>query len=279
MSDEPGRLLASTARWIAGVRARESLRENRLFNDPWASILAGEAGKEWAEHQSGDDGVSIAIRTRFFDEFLQRVTGQYAIRQVVLMAAGLDTRAFRLPWPEQTRLFELDQPAIFAYKEPLLSAAGAQPTCERKTIGVDLTGSWNDLLIDGGFDLRQPSAWLLEGFLVYIPVDGVMRILNGITDLATPGSWIGFDAVNHAMLTSQWTRQWVETLANAGTPWITTMDEPEDFLPKQSWDVSITQFGEKDAHYGRWPYPVLPRGVPDMPRSCLVTAQKKEQYG
>src|SRR5215831_20798496 len=120
-------LLGSTARWTAGVRARESLREDRLFSDPWAAALAGVEGQEWAEYRSGDDGVSIAIRTRFFDDFLQHVTGEYAIRQIVLMAAGLDTRAFRLSWPEQTRLFELDQPQVLQYKERILRSAGAQP--------------------------------------------------------------------------------------------------------------------------------------------------------
>jgi methyltransferase (TIGR00027 family) len=276
MSDESGQSLAATARWTAGVRARESLRADRLFNDPWAAILAAEAGKEWAEHQSGDDGVSIAIRTRFFDDFLQRVTNQYAIRQVVLMAAGLDTRAFRLPWPQGTWLFELDRPLTFAYKEPILSSAGAQPTCERRIIGVDLTEPWKDVLIESGFDPRQPSAWLLEGFFVYIPAEGVTRILAEITGLATPGSWIGFDAVNRAMLTSPWTRSWVETLGRAGAPWISPMDNPEALLAKLGWNASLTQGGEKDAHFGRWPYPVMPRGVPDMPRSWFVTAQKKE---
>jgi methyltransferase (TIGR00027 family) len=268
-------VLGSTARWTAGVRAKESLREDRLFNDPWAAALAGKEGQEWAEYRSGDNGVSITLRTRFFDDFLQRVTNVYAIRQIVLMAAGLDTRAFRLSWPEQTWLFELDQPQVLEYKEQVLSSAGAQPTSKRHTIAVDLTGPWTETLMKIGLDPQQPSAWLLEGFLEYLPNESITRILDDITSLAAPGSWLGFDVINSAMLTSKWTRQWVETLANSGTPWLGTMDNPEEFLATRGWKSTLTQAGEKDANYGRWPYPVLPHSLPDIPRNWFVTAQKQ----
>ncbi len=277
MSDKAtcNNVLGSTARWTAGVRAKESLREDCLFNDPWAAALAGKEGKEWAEHRSGDNGVSIAVRTRFFDDFLQRVTNEHMIRQVVLMAAGLDTRAFRLTWPEQTQLFELDQPQVLKYKEQILGSAGAQPTCKRHTIAVDLTDPWTETLIMTGFDPQQPSAWLLEGFLLYLPNESVTHILDDITSLATSGSWIGFDIINSAMLTYKWTRQWVEKLVDSGVPWIGTMDDPEVFLAWRGWKATLTQTGEKDANYGRWPYPVIPRTIPDTPRNWFVTAQKQ----
>ncbi len=120
-------LLASTARWTAAVRAQESAREDRLFNDPWAAALAGPEGAAWIEHRPPGSTVPIALRTRFFDDFVQRIAAQDGIRQIVLMAAGLDTRAFRLPWPERTRLFELDQFTVLKYKDQVLAAAGAQP--------------------------------------------------------------------------------------------------------------------------------------------------------
>ncbi len=268
-------ILGTTARWTAGVRARESLREDHLFHDRWAADLAGKEGMEWAEHRSGDNGVSITVRTRFFDDFLQRVTGQEAIRQVVLMAAGLDTRAYRLTWPEQTRIYELDQPQVLAYKEQVLTTAGAHPTCERKTIAVDLTAPWKESLLMAGFQVSHPCAWLLEGFLFYLPQEQIARLLDDITSLAASGSWVGFDIINHAILTSPWTRPWVEALARAGTPWIGAMDDPEAELSARGWQTTLTQFGEDEAHYGRWPYPVMPRTLPDMPRTWLVTAQKK----
>ncbi len=270
----PNHKLGLTARWTAGARAQESLREDRLFHDPWAATLAGQQGEEWVEHRSGDNGLSIVIRTRFFDDFLQRVTGQYAIRQVVLMAAGLDTRAFRLTWPEQTRIFELDQPQVLKDKEQVLTAAGAQSTCERKTLPINLINSWSESLPQAGFHSSQPSVWLLEGFLVYLREENITRILDEITHLASPGSWIGFDTINHTMLTSPWTRQWIEALTNAGTPWIGTLDDPEAFLAERGWKTTLTQTGEKEANYDRWPYPAIPQTLPDMPRYWFVTAQK-----
>lgn len=270
----PDHLLGSTARWTAGVRARESMREDRLFNDPWAAALAGQEGAEWVEHRSGDNGLSITLRTRFFDDFLQRVTDQHALRQVVLLAAGLDTRAFRLNWPNQTRLFELDQPHVLRYKEQILTAASAQPTCERKTIEVDLTGPWQETLLKNGFDAQQPAAWLLEGFLFYLPFESITHILDEVTHLAAPASWIGFDIINSTMLTSPWTRQWVETLANSGTPWIGTMDDPEAFLAMRGWQATLFQLGEAEANYGRWPYPAMPHTIANMPRNWFVIAQK-----
>jgi len=266
--------LGVTARHTAAARAQESQRPNRLFNDRWAEQLAGREGKEWVEHQSIDSGISIIVRTRFFDDFLKRVTESSSLRQVVLLAAGLDTRAYRLPWPDHTRLFELDQPQVLEYKEQVLTEAGAQPLCERKVIAADLTTSWSEPLLQAGFQPQQPSAWLLEGLLLYLPQATIMHLLNEITSLAAPGSWLGFDIVNHAMLTSTFTRQWIESLAKAGTPWMSAMDDPEADLSARGWQVQLSQAGEADAHYGRWPYPAIPRTLPDMPRHWLVTAHK-----
>ncbi len=267
-------LLGLTARWTAGARARESRREDRLFNDRWADLLASKEGQEWVEHQSADHGTSIIVRTRFFDDFLGRVTGKPPIRQVVLLAAGLDTRAFRLTWPEHTRLFELDQPQVLEYKEQMLNSAGAQPTCERKTIPLDLTTSWREALLQADFHAQQPSVWLLEGLLQYLPGEHITHLLDEITSLASSGSWIGFDIINHAMLTSTFTQPLVSSLAKAGTPWIGTMDDPEADLAARGWQARLSQPGEAEANYGRWPYPVIPRTLPEMPRHWLATAQK-----
>src|SRR5262245_11147134 len=112
-------LLGLTARHTAAARARESQREDHLFNDPWAERLAGPEGKAWVEQQSFDSGITIIVRTRFFDDFLMRVSAASSLRQVVLLAAGLDTRAYRLPWPNHTHLFEVDQPQVLEYKEQI----------------------------------------------------------------------------------------------------------------------------------------------------------------
>ncbi len=267
-------LLGATARWTAAVRAKESAREDRLFYDPWAAALAGKEGEAWIKARSEDSVVPIALRTRFFDDALQHMALQDAIRQVVLMAAGLDTRAFRLSWPAGTRLFELDQPPVLKYKEQILRSAGAQPACERQMVEVDLTAPWQERLIQAGFDPGRSSGWLLEGFLFYLPGESLTRILDEATDLAAPGSWLGFDIVNSITLTSPWTRQWIEMQANSGAPWIGTLDDPEGFLAARGWQASLTLPGEEGANFGRWPYPVIPRTMPDMPRNWYVIARR-----
>ncbi|MBN1220539.1 MAG: SAM-dependent methyltransferase [Anaerolineae bacterium] len=271
-------LLGFTARWTASVRALESQREGCLFNDPWAAALAGQEGEAWMEHRPPDSVIPIIIRTRYFDDFLQRITSQEKVRQVVLMAAGLDTRAFRLSWPEQTRLFELDQASMLAYKDQLLRP-GDHPNCERQAIGVDLTASWKEALLKCGFDPHCSSVWLLEGFLFYLSNENLTRILDEVTSLTARGSWLGFDIMNSAMLTSPLTQKWIEMQADAGAPWIGTMDDPVEFLDIRGWQATLTQAGADDANYGRWPFPVIPVNMPDMPHNWYVTAQKVKGKG
>jgi methyltransferase (TIGR00027 family) len=273
------KLLASTACWTAAVRAHESERADHLFHDPWAALLAGQADQIWLDRVppgiSKASDVGMVIRTKFFDDFLLRATTEHQIRQVVIVAAGMDTRSFRLIWPEGTRLFELDQPELLAQKEQLLSSAGASPTCWRQAIGADLRGPWADTLCQTCFDPLQSSVWLLEGFLQYLPNAHVSHLLDEITTLSAAESWLGFDTVNHDMMTSTWTRSWVEFLEQSGVPWLSTMDEPEAVLAELGWAATVTQFGEESANFGRWSYPVLPRSVPGVPRSLLVTATRR----
>lgn len=268
------RSLGATARWTAAVRAVESARADRLFEDPWAAALAGEAGTTWAAQRPPESLIPITLRTRFFDDFLQRITTQNAIRQVVLMAAGLDTRAYRLNWPPDIRLFELDQPAVLEHKEQVLQSAGAWPRCTRLAIPVDLTGPWRAPLLQAGFDPHQPAGWLLEGFLFYISTEALTCLLDEVSHLAAPASWLGFDIINRSMLSSSLTRPWIEMQAKAGAPWTGTLDDPQGFLDARGWQASLTQAGAPDAHHGRWPFPVIPTQMPGMPHNWFVTAEK-----
>jgi methyltransferase (TIGR00027 family) len=266
--------LASTAHWTAAVRAREHVRPDRLIDDPWAAALAGQEGAEWIAQRSEGSTIPIVLRTRYFDDFLQRITQRDSIRQVVLLAAGLDTRAFRLAWPAGVQLFELDQPAVSQHKEQVLFAVGAQPACTRRMIEIDLSGPWPAALVDAGFDPRQSSGWLLEGFLFYLPNDRVTRLLDQVTSLAAPGSWLGFDIVNAITLTFPLTRPWVEMQAQAGAPWLGTMEDPVGFLAERGWQATLSQAGQPDAHHGRWMLPVIPTTQPNIPHNWFVTAQK-----
>jgi len=241
--------LILTACWIAAVRARESEHADRLFHDPWAAGLAGEEGTAWRQRMTGgkdENEVGLAIRTRFFDDFLLEVTRQHAVCQVVIAAAGMDTRAFRLTWPPHTRLFELDLPPIFVRKEPLLATAVAVPTCQRHVVSVDLSdASWVDAVHQAGFDPGQRMVWLLEGLLFYLPAEVVTSLFERITALSVLGSWLGCELKNTAMLTSPHTRSWIELLAREGAAWISSIDEPEAFLAARGWRARVDEPGEE----------------------------------
>jgi methyltransferase (TIGR00027 family) len=252
----------------------ETAPEDRLFEDPWAATLAGEEGSAWIANRPPDSLVPMILRIRFFDDFLQRVTGGNILHQVVLMTAGLDTRAIRLDWPVETTIFELDQPGVLQEKELILLSAGAKPTCTRRIIESDLTAPWKDILLQAGFDPTRPSAWLLEGFLFYIPNEIATRILDDVNGLAATGSWLGFDIINSNTLASPYTQQWIEMQSKAGAAWIGTMDEPVEFLAKRGWQATLSQAGAADANHGRWRLPVFPVTLPNMPHNWFVTALK-----
>jgi methyltransferase (TIGR00027 family) len=312
--------LASTACWIAAIRAHESERTDRLFNDPWAALLAGQAGQAWLDRMEafearfermskdyrismhwgnfgqewgspkirfettipensakrGDEAlteIGVVIRTKFFDDFLLHALAEYPIRQVVILAAGMDTRGFRLALPAQTRLFELDQPELLAQKDELLSSADASPACLRRTVGIDfIKEHWPEALLRSGFKPRQPTVWLIEGLLPYLSESAIPHLLNIVTALSAPDSQLGFTAINREMLTSASTQLWVKSMEDAGVPWLSGMDDPEALLAKRGWVATVVQPGEDSANFGRWSYPVVPRSVPGIPRSWLVTA-------
>ena len=239
-------LLSSTAYWTASVRSLESRRTDSLFNDPWAEALAGKTGAAWIEQRNEVSVLPIVLRTRYFDDFMQRVTAEEALRQVVLLGAGLDTRAYRLNWPQGTRYFELDQPGVLAHKSQILDQMGAKPNCLRQAIGADLNEPWQEFLLSAGFNRQLPSLWLLEGFLFYLPNESIIHLIDQVNQLSMVGSWLGFDIINSVMLTHPLTCSWVEMQAASGAPWIGTMNDPMSFLGELGWQASLSQAGAED---------------------------------
>jgi methyltransferase (TIGR00027 family) len=286
------RPVALTARWIAAARANESARPDRLFDDPFAAALAGS--RELSASAGGGlrSGTSIvddlivqasrafgapmlAIRTRFFDELLLHAARAGRVRQVVLLAAGLDARAYRLPWPLGTRLYELDQPAVLAAKAATLSDLGAEPVCERHTLGVDLAQTgWADRLCEAGYDPGAPSVWLAEGLLMYLDAPAVHRLLRATAELASVGSWLGADLFSTVILTSPLLRPLVTLMAAQGAPWHFATDEPEALFAQAGWTAAVTEAREAGARYGRWPFLISPRRLRGVPRYFLVGAQR-----
>jgi methyltransferase (TIGR00027 family) len=269
--------VSQTALWTAAIRARESARPDGLFQDPWASLLAGDEGFALldSEPERWRDNPAVVIRTRFFDDWLQTVTNE-GIHQVVLLAAGMDTRAFRLPWPSGTTLWELDRPEVFAYKESHLAASDAVPRCERRIVGVDITDArWTERLQDTGFCPQQPTCWIAEGLLVYLREEQVHHILSSLTSVSAPGSRLGVDVISYDFLTSPWTEGYLRFLTERGSPWIFGTNEPEALVSRFGWEIErILEPGEVESGKHRWPFPVVPRTVSGIPRSFLVTARR-----
>jgi methyltransferase (TIGR00027 family) len=189
--------VSRTAVGVAALRAYESKRPDRLFEDPFAAAFF-EAGRSVLP-DVGSGGMQaglgalmypqIVIRTRFFDDYLLDA----GRAQVVLLAAGLDTRAFRLAWPSGTRLFEVDLPEVLAFKDDVLAAQGASPSCERVVVAADLREDWAAALREAGFDPATPTAWLVEGLLIYLSYEEAGRLLTTVGELSAPGSRVAFE--------------------------------------------------------------------------------------
>jgi len=272
-------LIAPTARWMAAARARESERTDRLFDDPLAETLAGPEGFEWLERMNltaGWAGPELypVIRTRFFDEFLLDACTNGGCRQVVIVAAGLDTRAFRLDWPADTRLYELDLPEVLEPKQAVVNELGVQPRCEQRLICTDLgRDPWHKALRAAGYRSGEPSVWLIEGLLFYLPGPAVGRLLDRVGAQMTSGSLLGLDLMNCDLFLSPLTWRQRFALTSQGAPGLFGTNDPGALLKRHGWDANVIQPGEDGASFGRWPKPLLPKWLPGVPRSFLVRAR------
>lgn len=272
--------LAPTSQWMAAARARENERSDRLFCDPLAAALAGPAGFAWLAHMkaaawSNGPGLYPVIRTRFFDDFLLDSCRSLGVRQVILAAAGLDTRAFRLDWPSQTKLYEMDLPEVLDTKDDVIGKTGAGPNCERLTVGVDLReANWPEALVACGYRPEKQSVWLIEGLLYYLTRPAVHGLLEKVRALTAADSALGLDVMNRGLFFSPAAWPMQAALARRGAPGRFGTNHPEKLMARHGFEADVTQPGEEGANFGRWPKPVLPRQVPSVPRSFLVRAHR-----
>lgn len=190
-----------TALLVAAARAVETGRADSLAHDPYARVFleAADDGRALALADAGAAAGSpmsatrhLGVRTRFFDEFVTEAVDS-GIRQVVILAAGLDTRGYRLPLPAGTAVYELDQPAVLAFKSGALADRGVRPAAELHHVAVDLRDDWPTALQDTGFDGAAPSAWLVEGLLPYLPAAAQALLFERIVALSTPGSRVAVE--------------------------------------------------------------------------------------
>ena len=235
-ADSPSSAYAGTAHWIAAARARETERQDRLFADPYAAVLAGPIGRAAlaaSERASGSENVFLPIRTRFFDDLL--VAEAPRLDQVVLLGAGLDTRPFRLTLPAALRWFEIDRAELFAEKEPILGALGVVAGCQRTVVAADLTGAWSPALLDAGFQASRRTAWIAEGLCFYLSGDAVRDLMSETRRLAGGGSLIAADVFGSGLLSLPGMRTYLAGRAERGLPPPFTTDNPVETLHDAGW--------------------------------------------
>lgn len=206
--------VGATATLVATGRAVASTAPHGLINDPFAAPLVravgidaftkmvdGELSLETIESFAPEAAEraranidEMAVRTKFFDDFFLTSTTS-GIRQAVILASGLDARAYRLGWPEGTVVYEIDQPEVIEFKTQTLAGLGATPTATLRTVQIDLREDWPAALKAAGFDPSAPTAWIAEGLLIYLPPDAQDRLFDNIDELSAPGSALATEFV------------------------------------------------------------------------------------
>lgn len=238
--------VATTARLTAAMRAVESRRPDRLLDDPLAETLAGEQGMAMLEH--ADAGDIVPVRSRWFDRRI-REAATAGVDQIVIVAAGMDTRAWRLDLPA-TDLYELDRASMLGLKAALLAAVAAPPV-RRTPVGVDLTEDWTRALGAAGHDPTRPTCWLAEGLLQYLAAADVHLLLDRITARSAPGSHVLTDAVGAALLEQLAPTPMLVRFARDGMPWVFGTDEPAELLTSRGWAAEVSTFAVEAAAVGR----------------------------
>ncbi|RFZ13945.1 putative S-adenosyl-L-methionine-dependent methyltransferase [Mycobacterium marinum] len=264
--------VGATALGVAAARAVETAGANPLIRDEFAPILVSSAGPAWARladpdigwldddphgqrlHRLGCD--YQAVRTHFFDEYFAAAAGA-GIGQVVILAAGLDCRAYRLNWPPEVVVFEIDQPKVLEYKAQILESHGVTAAATRHGVAVDLREDWPAALLRAGFDRDRPTAWLAEGLLPYLPGDAQDRLFEMITGLSAPRSRIAVEsfAMNLTGNKQRWNRMRDRLGLDINVEALTYREpgraDAAEWLANHRWQVYSVSNREEMARLGR----------------------------
>ncbi|MCV7381389.1 SAM-dependent methyltransferase [Mycobacterium alsense] len=192
-----------TALLVAGWRALHAASPRPLVRDEYAKLFIDASGDPYLAGALANPGTSedetafprlYGVQTRFFDDFFTSAGGA-GIRQAVIIAAGLDSRAYRLDWPDGTTVFEVDLPKVLEFKSRVLGERGATPKARRVEVAADLRTEWSRTLEAGGFDTETPSAFSVEGVLPYLTDEAQNTLFTRISGLSAPGSRIAIGAL------------------------------------------------------------------------------------
>ncbi len=279
--------VGATATMVAAGRAIASQDSHGLIDDPFAAPLVRAVGIEvftkmvdgeldlTALSQLAPDAAEraranideMAVRTRFFDDFFIDATAS-GIRQAVILASGLDSRAYRLPWPDGTVVYEIDQPEVIEFKSRTLAGLGAEPTAQRHNVPIDLRDDWPAALQAAGFDPAKPTAWCAEGLLIYLPPEAQDRLFDNIARLSAPGSAVATEFVPGLKdFDPEKARAATATFSQLGL----NMDMPSliyhgerhsaaDYLTTKGWEMTGVVRGELFVRHG---LPAPPRDEDD----------------
>jgi methyltransferase (TIGR00027 family) len=254
--------VGATATFVASGRAMATKDPRGLINDPFAEPLVRAVGLDFftkmmdgeldldaienaspVRVQAVIDG--MAVRTKYFDDYFINATDT-GVRQVVILASGLDARAYRLPWPDGTVVYEIDQPQVIEFKTTMFAGIGAEPTATRRTVPIDLRQDWPTALKAAGLDTTAPTAWLAEGLLIYLPPEAQDRLFDNITALSVPGSTIAtefvpgivdFDAERVREMSGAFREHGVD-VDMASLVYAGERNHVVDYLRTKGWDVA-----------------------------------------
>jgi methyltransferase (TIGR00027 family) len=268
--------VGATATMVAAARARASAETDAIIDDPFAAPLVRAVGLDFfirlvdgdvipSESQEGERDLrletdSIAVRTRFFDDFFLNAARD-GVRQSVILAAGLDARAYRLAWPPGSVVYEVDQPKVIEFKTIAMANLGTAPSADRRTVAIDLREDWPAALRRSGFDPTQPTSWSAEGLLMYLPPDAQDRLFDNITELSAPGSKLateyhGDDDSGRTM--TERAREFNERWANLGCDidlsglfFDGERSNVVEYLAARGWQVTTRPRRDFFADYGR----------------------------
>lgn len=273
-----------TALGVAAARAVETNSPDPLVRDPYAEglVRAADAPAPMPTQPVSKDHEQattwsyltdrMSARTRYFDEFFERVQRE-GIAQAVILASGLDTRAFRMSWPADFRMFEIDQPAVLDFKERALRDLGADPNCSWHPVRVDLRDDWESALVESGFDRTQRTAWLAEGLLSYLPAAAQQQLLETVDRLSAPGSAFSLNANTERFRDDNRLRGAARALGVNPRELMSSEERPpaEQTLAELGWTAETSSVIEVGHHYGR---PLEQYGDETLQGSYFATARK-----